>query len=235
MLFRSYILSNGDHPFGSRFEREMNILRKSIDLQRLDGLGEEGHEAQHLICEMTKYEPEQRPNALKILSHPYFWDSNRRLSFLQDASDRFDIMERDPPAAPLVTLEMKAIEIIGQDWHRRLDKQVMEDLNKRRKYDPKSIAALLRAIRNKKHHIHDLPLNVKRLFTISNSGNFESNHFIGNGLSHQPLLPDGFLAYFTSRFPKLFLHTYEVVDSYPILKSEPSFALYFKPLPSSFN
>ncbi|MCO5565342.1 hypothetical protein L7F22_019015 [Adiantum nelumboides] len=242
-----YVLSNGDHPFGSRFEREMNILRRTIDLQRLDGLGEEGHEAQHLIWAMTKYEPEQRPDALKILSHPYFWDSNRRLSFLQDASDRFDIMERDPPAAPLVSLEAKALEIIGQDWHRRLDRQVMEDLNKRRKYDPKSIAALLRAIRNKKHHIHDLPSNVKRLFTIAGGGvmmtgseyggvNLESKQFNGSGnaganvMSHQvQLLPDGFLAYFTSRFPRLFLHTYEVVDSYPILKSESSFALYFKP------
>ncbi|PWN31177.1 kinase-like protein [Meira miltonrushii] len=210
-----YVLSNGDHPFGSRFEREMNILRRSIDLQRLDGLGEEGHEAQHLICAMTKYEPEQRPDALKILSHPYFWDSHRRLSFLQDASDRFDIMERDPPVASLVlvALEANAVDIVGNDWHRRLDRQVMEDLNKRRKYDPKSIAALLRAIRNKKHHIHDLPHNVKRLFTIA-------------GVQ---LLPDGFLAYFTSRFPRLFLHTYEVVDSYPVLKSESSFLLYFKP------
>lgn len=234
-----YVLSNGDHPFGSRFEREMNILRRSIDLQRLNGLGEEGHEAQHLICAMTKYEPEQRPDALKILSHPYFWDSNRRLSFLQDASDRFDIMERDPPAAPLVTLETKAVDIIGHDWHRRLDRQVMEDLNKRRKYDPKSIAALLRAIRNKKHHIHDLPPNVKRLFTIAGGGTMMTGmesgsvNFVPGAsvMSHQvQLLPDGFLAYFTSRFPRLFLHTYEVVDSYPILKSESSFSLYFKPL-----
>ncbi|PWN32377.1 kinase-like protein [Meira miltonrushii] len=143
-----------------------------IDLQRLDGLGEEGHEAQRLICAMTKYEPEQMPDALKILSHPYFCDSYRRLSFLQDASDRSDIMERDPPVAPLVlvTLEANAVDIVGNDWHRRLDRQVMEDLNKRRKYDPKSIAALLRAIRNKKHHIQDLPHNVKKLFKIAGSG-----------------------------------------------------------------
>jgi serine/threonine-protein kinase/endoribonuclease IRE1 len=99
--------------------------------------------------------------------------------------------------------------VVGIDWHRKIDKQFMEDLGKRRKYDCKSVVDLLRAIRNKKHHIHDLPPNLRRLF--------------GN-------LPDGFLTYFTLRFPKLFLHTYEVVDSFAILKSEAMFAPYFVPV-----
>ena len=204
-----YVLSNGEHPFGSRYEREMNIIRKQVYLQRLDGLGEEGHEAQHLILAMTQYEAKDRPSATKVMSHPYFWSPARRLTFLQDASDRFDIMEKDPPAAPLVALETGAAQVVGIDWHRKIDKQFMEDIGKRRKYDGKSVEDLLRAIRNKKHHIHDLPSNLKRLFGT---------------------LPDGFLAYFTSRFPKLFLHTYEVVDSFALLKSDSTFASYFVPV-----
>lgn len=204
-----YVLSNGEHPFGSRYEREMNIIRKQVYLQRLDGLGEEGHEAQHLVLAMTQYEAKDRPSATKVMSHPYFWSPARRLTFLQDASDRFDIMEKDPPAPALVALEREAALIVGTDWHRKIDKQFMEDIGKRRKYDGKSVEDLLRAIRNKKHHIHDLPANLKRLLGT---------------------LPDGFLSYFTSRFPKLFLHTYEVVDSFALLKSEATFASYFVPV-----
>lgn len=215
-----YVLSNGDHPFGSRFEREMNILRKHLELARLDGLGEEGHEAQHMITQMVCHDPKQRPTALHVLSHPYFWDAGRRLCFLQDASDRFDIMERDPPAPALVALEEGATVVLGgQDWHKRVDRQVMEDLNKRRKYDAKSVSALLRAIRNKKHHIHDCPPSVRRLFVLAGGASIDQNK----------LLPDGFLAYFTTRFPKLFLHVYEVVDAMSALKTEAAFAPYFVP------
>lgn len=204
-----YVLSNGEHPFGSRYEREMNIIRKQVDLQRLDGLGEEGHEAQHLIMAMIQYEAKERPSATKIMSHPYFWSPARRLAFLQDASDRLDIMEKDPPASALLAIERDAHLVVGNDWQRKIDRQFMEDIGKRRKYDGKSVEDLLRAIRNKKHHIHDLPPNLKRLFGS---------------------LPDGFLAYFTTRFPRLFLHTYEVVDSSAILKSEATFASYFVPV-----
>ena len=204
-----YVLSNGEHPFGSRYEREMNIIRKQVDLQRLDSLGEEGHEAQHLVLAMIHFDAKERPSATKVMSHPYFWSPPRRLAFLMDASDRFDIMDKDAPAPALVALEAQATLVVGSDWHRRIDRQVMEDLGKRRKYDCKSVVDLLRAIRNKKHHIHDLPPNLKRLF--------------GNQ-------PDGFLSYFTARFPKLFLHTYEVVDSLAVLKSEATFAPYFVPV-----
>lgn len=145
----SYVLSNGDHPFGSKFEREINIIRNSPALSRLDGLGEEGHEAQALILLMLSPDPRRRPSALEILAHPYFWDAARRLSFLQDASDRFEIMERDPPAPSLRLLEANAMEVVGNDWQRRLDKVFLENLGKFRKYDPKSVQDLLRAMRNK--------------------------------------------------------------------------------------
>ena len=57
-----------------------------------------------------------------------------------------------------------------------------------------------------KHHYQDLPDNVKRQ--------------IGS-------MPDGFLAYFTRRFPKLFLHVHGVVaDSH--LRNESMFRQYFE-------
>jgi serine/threonine-protein kinase/endoribonuclease IRE1 len=44
-----YILTNGDHPFGERYEREINILKNSKNLEGLQRFGEEGSEANDLI------------------------------------------------------------------------------------------------------------------------------------------------------------------------------------------
>jgi serine/threonine-protein kinase/endoribonuclease IRE1 len=68
---------------------------------------------------------------------------------LQDASDRFEIMCRDPRDPNLVTLETDAVDIVGNDWHTRLDKVFIENLGKFRKYDGRSVQDLLRALRNK--------------------------------------------------------------------------------------
>jgi serine/threonine-protein kinase/endoribonuclease IRE1 len=81
--------------------------------------------------------------------HPYFWDPGRRLGFLQDASDRFEIMCRDPRDTHLVLLENDAVNVVGNDWPSRLDRIFVENLGKFRKYDGKSVQDLLRALRNK--------------------------------------------------------------------------------------
>lgn len=81
--------------------------------------------------------------------HPYFWSPSKRLGFLQDASDRFEIEERDPPSPLLQRLEQGAVDIIGPDWYKRIDRIVVENLGKYRKYDGSRVRDLLRALRNK--------------------------------------------------------------------------------------
>ena len=71
------------------------------------------------------------------------------MAFLQDASDRFEIMSREPQEKDLVALETDASNVLGQDWRARLDKSFQENLGKFRKYDGKSVQDLLRALRNK--------------------------------------------------------------------------------------
>lgn len=90
-----------------------------------------------------------RPTADTILSHPFFWTTTKRLAFLQDASDRFEIEERDPPSPLLQKLEANASTVIGVDWYKRIDRVVANDLGKFRKYDGKRVRDLLRALRNK--------------------------------------------------------------------------------------
>ncbi|EAU84069.1 other/IRE protein kinase [Coprinopsis cinerea okayama7 len=205
-----YTLTNGSHPYGDRFEREVNILKDAKSLDLLERFGEEGTEACDLIEKMLDPEASERPDTTACLLHPFFWDPARRLNFLQDASDRFEIMCRDPKDPLLLQLETGALAIVGNDWHARLDRLFVENLGKFRKYDGKSVQDLLRALRNKKHHYQDLPDNVKR--------------------SLGPM-PEGFLAYFTKRFPRLFLHVHRVISD-TVLRTESMFRSYFE-LPDS--
>ena len=134
-------------------------------------------------------------------------------------------MELDPPEPTLVMLENDAPAVIGKDWYNKLDKLFINNLGKYRKYKGNSVRDLLRAMRNKvgreslqdsafrtrltlgrqKNHYQDLEPSVKR---------------------HLGQLPSGFLFYFTSRYPRLFLHVHSVVrDSR--LRHESMFEGYF--------
>ncbi|THH14294.1 hypothetical protein EUX98_g9628, partial [Antrodiella citrinella] len=186
--------------------RESNIFKNAKNLDGLERFGEEGSEAVDVISKMLSPEASERPDTSTCLIHPYFWDSGKRLNFLQDASDRFEIMCRDPRDHILVVLETGAVNVLGPDWNTRLDKWFIENLGKFRKYDGKSVQDLLRALRNKKHHYQDLPDNVKRQ--------------VGP-------MPEGFLSYFTRRFPRLFLHVHGVIAASP-LRQESMFRIYFE-------
>lgn len=167
-----YTLTNGGHPFGDRFEREVNILKNAKNLEGLERFGEEGSEAVDLIEQMLDPEAGERwvlvfllwmelfdeliflcirdrPDTTTCLLHPFFWNPGRRLNFLQDVSDRFEIMCRDPKDPYLLILEKGAQGIVGNDWHAKLDKVFIENLGKFRKYDGRSVQDLLRALRNK--------------------------------------------------------------------------------------
>ncbi|ORZ12753.1 kinase-like domain-containing protein [Absidia repens] len=201
-----YVLSNGDHPFGNRFGRENNILKGDYDITKLEDMGEDGMEAMDLIDSMINTNPRSRPTADKVLAHPFFWSTSKRLSFLQDASDRFEVEQRDPPSPLLQCLEKDAKKIVGYDWYRRIDRVVVNDLGKFRKYDGKRVRDLLRALRNKKHHWQDLPDPVKRALG-------------------EP--PDQYLYYFTARFPRLLLHTYHIISNDDALTHEGALRQYF--------
>lgn len=58
-------------------------------------------------------------------------------------------MERDPPTPTLVTLEQTSGTVVGDDWQKALDRTLLDNLGKYRKYDGKSVRDLLRVLRNK--------------------------------------------------------------------------------------
>ena len=58
-------------------------------------------------------------------------------------------MERDPPDPVLVDLEAKSPQVLFNDWIKKLDRNLVDNLGKYRKYESSSVRDLLRVVRNK--------------------------------------------------------------------------------------
>ncbi|KAK6344047.1 bifunctional endoribonuclease/protein kinase ire1 [Orbilia brochopaga] len=199
-----FVLTRGGHPFGDRYLREGNIITGAHNLSGLEILGDSGAEAKDLIASMIARHPKLRPDATAVLTHPFFWSADKKLTFLLDVSDRFEKEERDPPSPLLQQLESYAGTVFNGDWYKKLDKGLIDNLGKHRKYQGDRMLDLLRALRNKKHHYQDLPPAVQAT--------------VGN-------LPEGYLNYFTSRFPLLLVSMFRLVQSE--LRHEPMWRGYF--------
>eukprot|EP01133_Synstelium_polycarpum_P012633 gene12633-14838_t len=125
-----------------------------------------------------------------------------QMSFLVAASD---YLEFEKPSSPMV-LELDSFlpAVVDGEWWSKLDATLIDNIGRYRKYNGKSLRDLLRVIRNKFNHYRDLPEDVQQC------------------LGH---LPDGFLDYFKTRFPKLIISTYLFIKKN--LRSEPYFRQFF--------
>lgn len=144
-----------------------------------------------------------RPKAQEVLNHPLFWNPERRLSFLQDVSDRVELEDRENESELLDALESTATVALNGKWDEKMEAVFINNIGRYRRYRFDSIRDLLRVIRNKSHHYRELPQEIKEL--------------VG---SH----PEGFENYFSSRFPKLLIEVYRVIYSY--CKEEEFFRRY---------
>lgn len=189
-----YVLSKGEHPFGSRYLREANIINGNSNLSGLKKTLKDRSlvvEANDLIVHMIDTDPLERPTASNILNHPLFWPITKKLEFLLKVSDRFEIERRDPPSPLLLKLEAHSGSVIlNGDWTKKFDREFMENLGKYRKYSGCKLMDLLRALRNKHHHFMDLPEDLAAVMGP---------------------VPDGFYNYFIKRFPNLLMIIYYVV------------------------
>ena len=106
-----------------------------------------------------------RPSARECIFHPFFWNDEKKLQFLLDASDRAEDEPRDSPLR--FRLEYAAETVVGSNWCEALCPEMAGNLNLnlRRKYDAGSVRDCLRYIRNKKHHYHELPVSAQRYFS----------------------------------------------------------------------
>uniref|UniRef100_A0A2I3RV19 non-specific serine/threonine protein kinase n=1 Tax=Pan troglodytes TaxID=9598 RepID=A0A2I3RV19_PANTR len=198
-----YVLSGGSHPFGDSLYRQANILTGAPCLAHLE---EEVHDkvvARDLVGAMLSPLPQPRPSAPQVLAHPFFWSRAKQLQFFQDVSDW---LEKESEQEPLVrALEAGGCAVVRDNWHEHISMPLQTDLRKFRSYKGTSVRDLLRAVRNKKHHYRELPVEVRQA--------------LGQ-------VPDGFVQYFTNRFPRLLLHTHRAMRS---CASESLFLPYYPP------
>ncbi|XP_012320163.1 serine/threonine-protein kinase/endoribonuclease IRE2 isoform X1 [Aotus nancymaae] len=198
-----YVLSGGSHPFGESLYRQANILTGVPCLAHLE---EEVHDkvvARDLVGAMLSPLPQARPSAAQVLAHPFFWSRAKQLQFFQDVSDW---LEKESEQEPLVrALETGGCAVVRDNWHEHISMPLQTDLRRFRSYKGTSVRDLLRAVRNKKHHYRELPVEVRQA--------------LGQ-------VPDGFVQYFTNRFPRLLLHTHHAMRS---CASESLFLPYYLP------
>ncbi|XP_023375854.1 serine/threonine-protein kinase/endoribonuclease IRE2 [Pteropus vampyrus] len=225
-----YVLSGGGHPFGESLYRQANILAGAPCLAHLE---EEAHGegtwpgrhggsqargraglkppsfppdqvvARSLVEAMLSPLPQARPSAPQMLAHPFFWSRAKQLQFFQDVSDW---LEKEPEQAPLVVaLEAGGSAVVRGDWHKHISAPLQTDLRRFRTYQGTSVRDLLRAVRNKRHHYRELPAELRQALGY---------------------VPDGFVQYFTARFPRLLLHTHQAMSS---CASESLFRPYYPP------
>ena len=144
-----------------------------------------------------------------MLMHPFFWPPADRLSFLCDVSDHFEFEPREPPSAALASLESVAPQVLGPDldFLRMLPRDFKDSLGKQRKYTGSRMLDLLRALRNKRNHYNDMPAPLK---------------------AHIGGLPEGYLIFWTVRFPRLLMSCHAVVAGLGLTGVD-RFQRYFHP------
>ncbi|PIC44218.1 hypothetical protein B9Z55_004661 [Caenorhabditis nigoni] len=195
-----YVLTSGTHPFGKSLHRQANIVNGEFTLNKLAD-HDDWSLAEDLITSMLNVDPLSRLTAEAVLNHPFFWSAEKRLAYFSDVSDR---VEKEEDNSPVVRrLETDARTVVCGGWREKICDALKEDLRKFRTYKSFSVRDLLRAMRNKKHHYRELPEDVRQS--------------LGD-------IPDQFLHYFTSRFPRLLLHVYKATE---YCSSEPVFRRYY--------
>jgi serine/threonine protein kinase len=201
-----YVLVPGEHPFGSCHERQCKIQEGRCDLSGLECFPE----AWDLVSRMINDNPRKRPNMTQVCDHVLFWTAQKKVDFLCELSD---VLESPLDGAKvhsqgmkdmLVGLESNAKVVFGSNgWKDVLDSSLLVDLGRYRKYDYDSVRDCLRMIRNKKHHLKDLPEDIRSVLSTDT----------------------GFVNYFMKLYPKLLLHCVKTT-SCKMSKDEPIYAKY---------
>ncbi|KAL9171815.1 hypothetical protein ABFS82_03G005100 [Erythranthe guttata] len=196
-----FCMTGGKHPFGESLERDVNIVNDRKDLFLIEHIPE----ATNLVSQLLDAKLELRPTATEVMVHPLFWDSETRLSFLRDASDRVELEDREEASQLLEALEDRGRVALGCKWDEKMENAFINDISRYRRYKFDSVRDLLRVIRNKLNHYRELPKEIQAI--------------LGS-------VPEGFDSYFSTRFPSLLIEVYQIFLRY--CADEELFQKYFR-------
>jgi len=181
----------------------MNILQGKYTLEKIQG----NPEAIELVERMIAHDYLLWPITKEVLSHIIFWDHEKKLRLIMDLSDHLEFIQASHPTVRKleeVARRFKILDGCNNDWSTVLDRVLLYELNKYRKYNLQSAADLIRFIRNKRNHFWDLPDAGQKLLSKSS---------------------EKFLRYFTKKLPNLTIMCYVFTRDH--LEQEDVFWSYF--------
>ncbi|XP_053271989.1 uncharacterized protein LOC128430070 isoform X3 [Pleuronectes platessa] len=137
-----FILSGGDHPFGDRFERMLNIKKGKYTLDHVQDVV-----AKDLIERMIGEEPKNRPRVEECLSHPFFWTSTKKLEYLREVGDKDEVKSRQNGNKELISMG-----VLYNQWKTKFSPDLIQRVDDKKIPYPENILGLLRFMRNL--HVH---------------------------------------------------------------------------------
>ncbi|RMZ82005.1 hypothetical protein DV737_g2257, partial [Chaetothyriales sp. CBS 132003] len=191
-----YVMTQGRHPFdvgGTSLGRDLNIKEDRFSTQELTQLFGYSYDAEDLVMQMINHEPKYRPDTASILKHPFFWDDEKKLEFVCAVSDCYEkeknsVTDIHNPNAVRTEAELGSLDelaaleklapnvILRGDFLQELPRSFVQEMGKQRRYTGSKMIDLLRVIRNKKNHFHDLPDDVKEMM-LGGSGSVSAGYW----------------------------------------------------------
>nr|XP_020486210.1 serine/threonine-protein kinase/endoribonuclease IRE1-like [Labrus bergylta] len=147
-----YILSGGHHPFGDKACKcENNIDEGKYTLDHVQDVV-----AKDLIEWMINEEPRRRPKVEECLSHPFFWDPDKRVDYLKMVGNIKEVANYKNADPELISsLEEHAGEGSYKQWKHRFPEELVQRVEGKKKSYSEDILGLLRFIRNLHEHYEE--------------------------------------------------------------------------------
>jgi len=179
----TFILSDGEHPFGSQDDRDFNIRKAE---KPVIPTNIKDSSALDLINSMINFDPTARPTIQQIIQHPFFKKPTEALDYIRST------YELNKTNAEFVkALEVQTAHLFDSDWKLSLSAKVQQKLQTGTltPYKGDSVLHLVKAIRDKYVHYGDLSKAEQSEFGIC---------------------PEGYYEYWIHRFPSIVVHLWKV-------------------------
>ncbi|XP_034413291.1 probable serine/threonine-protein kinase ireA isoform X2 [Cyclopterus lumpus] len=144
-----YILSGGHHPFGDKsYKCESNIHDGKYTLDHVQDVV-----AKDLIEWMIDEKPKNRPQVEESLSHPFFWNPEKRVQYLIKVGNTDEAKNcRKADQELLSSLDTWAPDGSFRQWKTKFPSELVEKMDGKNKAYPDNTLGLLRFIRNLNDH-----------------------------------------------------------------------------------
>ncbi|KYR01146.1 putative protein serine/threonine kinase [Tieghemostelium lacteum] len=182
-----YLATNGDHPFGDKFERVYHITKGIHNLELIKS----DLYLCDLVSNMIKKDSNERISIDMALKHPYFWGSDLKIKFLNDCN----MAIKNPKFKNQLTDKFLDIDSGGKPylpkaWNKIISSELIESSSATYNFD--HVRDLIRAFRNITQHYQELKFKVPSTSALNQI--LTSEESIYN--------------YFEQKFPNLLFYLY---------------------------